>query len=208
MSPERRLAIVRLLETRDMYLPEQRRRDPSPAGFVHQTTWRESCPDCLANGRTLKGCETCRGRGYLEHRRQRDPYATDVVMPYGWSADRHEARRELDAQVGRLEAQTRPPWSSAADELADANSHPYGWEVARRAMYRDFDYGALDCALERLRDVDRGAYHALHEVWIYGWMPVVSAGLEAALQVGLAFLDERLPTPVRAPGLSTTEVAA
>jgi hypothetical protein len=195
---ERRDAIVRLLRTRDERLPLPVVRSEASSGFVHRASVQLACEDCLANGKVMKSCETCGGRGHVLELRERDPYATDKVLPYGFSVDRHELARERDRQLDRLEQQLKRP-GSAEDELAEANEHPYAWETARKRMYRDFDYAALDLALELLRATDVVAYHALHAVFVYGYMGErdAPAGL---LERGLAFLDERLPEPLRAPG--------
>lgn len=210
---DRRAAIIRLLETRDDHLPTPTRREHSTPGFVNEESPR-SCPDCLSNGRVMKSCEICGGSGVLSGKRldriavpdalpgdgeARDPYAVDKVVPYGLDPTRHDRVRDRDAEIDRLSAQTREPWKSSADELAEANAHPEGWEVARRRMYQAFDYAALDRQLELLRQVDDGAYKALHACFVYRWVEP-SAGFDSACERGLRFLDERLPDPLRAPG--------
>lgn len=178
VGEQRQEAILRLLRTRHDHLPEPIRRAESESGFVHGARAVITCGDCLANGRVLKTCETCGGRGYTEEPRPRDPYATEAVLPYGFDLSRHEAARERDRQLEMLERQLARPMSTA-DELAAANAQPYAWELARRRMYRLFDYAALDRALELL--------HAAHP------------GMSPFSRHGLAFLDERLPNPLRAP---------
>lgn len=194
MTTDRQDAIIRLLRTRDEHLPEPIHRTEAAAGFVHRAPARISCPDCLANGNPMFGCETCGGRGYTEEHRERDPYAIDAVVPYGLGPDRGEATRSRDRQIDVLEQQLRP--ASKVDELADANAHPYAWETARRQMYKLFDYAALDLVLEQLRVRDDGASRALHAVYVYGWQPDPTPGpLQEACERGLAFLDEHLPGP-------------
>lgn len=197
--PDRRAQIIRLLETRDDELPLPTRRDHTTSGFVHRQLHRESCPDCLANDRTMFGCETCGGRGYLEEMVDRDPYAVDKIQPYGITESRRERDIERNRQIDRLAEQTREAWKSPEDELADANRHPFGWETARRRMYASFDYGALDCALEELRLADPAMCSLLHSVYVYGWSEP-STTLEAIVQSALQFIDERMPDPIRAPG--------
>lgn len=179
LTEERRGQIIQLLDTRHDNLPEPTRRDHTSPGFVHNTTVRESCPDCLTNGRTMVGCATCDGRGYTETLRDRDPYAVEKVVPYGLDIDRHQRRRERDAELARLDAQLQPPVASEADAIADANQHPWPWEIARRRMWRDFDYRALDVALDALR--------ARHP------------GLSPYSSRGLCFISARMPDPIRAP---------
>jgi len=101
------------------------------------------------------------------------------VQPYGLDAGRHERRREREAELARLEAQTRPPWTSEADAIADADAHPEAWEIARRRMYANFSYAALDRALEQLAQTH--------------------PGISAQTPLAMMFIDARMPTPIRAP---------
>lgn len=219
LSDERRAAIIRLLETSNDNLPLPVRREHSASGFTHKPSSR-TCPDCLANGRPIIGCETCGGRGVVPISRlgsiaapdalpddgeARDPYAkTETVQPFGFSDEEkldakdrlvmldnaiREASRALDAMLP----------ASEADLLERANREPYAWEMERSRMFRDFDYGPLFVALEQLRQVDGTAYTLLHSVYVYGWQQQPSTTVEAILERGLVFLDERLPAPLRAP---------
>lgn len=194
----RRSQIIVLLETRDDHLPQPTPHTHVDPGFVHNTPHRESCPDCLANDRVLKSCETCGGRGYLEELHAADPYEIQQVRKYGIDPRRHERVRDRDAQIARLDQQLAPP-RTEQDLLDEANAHPYLWERERERKWRDYDYAALDVALELLRDHDQGGYHMLHAVYVYGWQDA-SAVLEAAVERGLRFLDERMPAVIRAPG--------
>lgn len=204
MTADRRDAIIRLLRGRDEHLPEPgRRTSEASAGFVHgkdakgnQLRWL-SCPDCLANDRTMFGCETCGGRGEIPDD-GRDPYAKTDVLPFGFDGSQHDAAHQRDREIEVLKSQTRP--ASKIDELADANAHPYPWERARQRMYRAFDFAALDLVLEHLRVADDGASRALHAVYVYGWQPEPPPGLlHEACERGLDFLDERLPEKLRSP---------
>lgn len=176
--------ILRLLDTRFDNLPESTRRDHSSSGFVHDTVVREACEDCLANDRPRFGCETCGGRGFIEKRRARDPYAIDQkVLPFGLDGSERERVRAIESAISVAERELkrfpgfRP--SSSADEIEDANQHPYAWETARRSMYAEFDYAALDRALELL-------HHA-------------RPGESPRGTFGLRFLSAKLPDPLRAP---------
>ena len=194
---DRHERIIRLLETRDDGLPGiQAQRIHTTSGFVHQDATL-SCEDCTANGAVLKGCESCHGTGRVLVRRDRDPYAVDVVLPYGMNLDRHEKRRARDSELARLSSQTAPA-RSEADVLASTPPEP--WEVERRRMYRAFDYAALDLALDMLRNHDEGSYHAIHSVYVYSWSEP-SVSLEVAVQHGLRFVDPRMPAFIRAPGM-------
>lgn len=210
-NDDRRAAILTLLRTRDDHLPTPSRRPDSASGFVHGERVR-SCPDCLANHRVLKTCETCHGFGTVTGRRlvtlaapdrlegddsRRDPYANDVVLPYGFDMSHRERERERDRQIQALDEQLRP--ASEIDELADANRRGYAWEEARKSMYRRFDYAALDRAVDELRATDEAALHAVRLVHVAGVIDV-SAIVHAAAERGLVFLDGRLPDPIRAPG--------
>jgi hypothetical protein len=173
---DRREQILALLATRHDHLPLPARRDGTAPGFVHRTLAPTVCPTC--DGLESAGCPSCRGRGQIEVWRSRDPYATDRVTPYGLEATAkigHVAAR--DAELARLAEQTAPPPATELDLVADANEHPYRWELERRAMYARFDYAALDRALERL------------------------AGLAVAphSERGLRLLERWLPDPLRAP---------
>jgi hypothetical protein len=121
------------------------------------------------------------------------------VLPFGFDSTRHDVTHDRDRQIEMLERQTAPP-KSEADLMAEANAHPYVWELARRRMYRMFDYGALDRALEQLRDADHSAYRALHAVYMYAWAPPSAGVYECAR--GLDFLESVLPDPLRAPAAS------
>lgn len=193
---ERMAAIVRLLDTRYEGLPEPRRRElPTSPGFVHKDAM-VACPDCLTNDRDRKrdvGCETCRGTGRVLERRTKDPMDDPIRKPDQdgrrktyFGGDAGEARvarnRALDAYEQRiareLERLTHRP--SVDDLIAEANaSGGEPWEIARKRMYREFDYKTLDIAVEQLR--------LAH--------PAVSPYSPR----GLAFIDPRMPDPIRAP---------
>lgn len=131
----------------------------------------------------------------MEFRVLRDPY--DTGLSSGWfgeSSARHEASRARDSQLGMLERQLEAPRAEASTP-----TRPEGWELERRRRWREFDFAALDAALERLRQVDEGACRALHGRWIYGWQTGSSPLLEARCERGLRFLDAVLPVPLRAP---------
>lgn len=180
MTEDRRNAIIRLLDTRNEHLPEPVRRSEASTGFAHTEPTRVSCPDCLANGKAMFGCETCGGRGYTEEKRDRDPYSlSDKVVPFGFDGSRHDATRARDRQIDSLGQQLRPP-PSEAKLLEEANRSAYAWERAREQMYRKYDYASLDRALEALQ-------HAF-------------PGRSPRSDGGLRFLDEWLPHPLRAPG--------
>lgn len=174
---DRRVQILTLYVTRNDHLPTPLRRSHTTPGFNHDAVSRETCPDCLTNGFVSFDCANCTGRGYVEVHRQRDPYAVDHVQPYGLAEQAADVARWRDREIDVMQAQTAEPRRTEAELVADANQHPYAWELARRRMYERFDYAALDRLLEALR---------AHDI--------------APLSVrGLALLDRLLPDPLRAP---------
>jgi hypothetical protein len=148
---DRRTQILVLLATRIENLPMPVRRDHAAAGFTGPA----------------------------------DPYAIKRVQRYGLDGSTRERERAIDAAIGAAERELRrfPGFrpGTAGDELAEANSHPYGWEIARRRMYAQFDYRALDVAVE-----------LLHQAF---------PGVPAASSRGLVFIEPRMPDPIRAPTL-------
>lgn len=199
---DRAAAIVRLLSALHDGLPDVSRVESHAAsGFAHRVLARVQCEDCLANDRPagMPGCVSCGGRGYVEQRRFRDPYARESdakPRPYGLTHDRHESARALDAEIARLEGQIAHP-RPEADMLAE--TRPYGWEVARRRLYASYDLAACERVLERLRHVDPDAHHALCGVHVYGWLERTTPRVEEALERGLELLDRLLPMPLRVP---------
>lgn len=214
MTDDRRNKIIRLLETMNEGLPEpQTRREQSIAGFSNEARSR-TCPDCIANGRVMKTCETCRGSGtvsptHLEEialadalpddGQLRDPYAVnDRVTAFAATAKLgHVAER--DAEIDRAKKLGRERPASEFDAVQQANAEPYLWERERDARRKRFDYSALTAALELLRDRNPAACALLHAAYVYGWSEP-STTMEALVEIGLIFIDERMPDPIRAPG--------
>lgn len=215
-TEERRLQIVALLELLNAGLPEQRgQRKTATPGFVTGQRPR-TCPDCLANGRVMKGCETCAGSGTVVAKRlgqiaspdafdddgqEADPYAVNHVQPYGVAGTTkvgHVASR--DAEIDRMDAQLREPWKSPEDELDDANRNPYPWERERAQLRRRYDIDPLIAALEVLRDRDPGGSALLHAVYVYGETYELATLVEQKLVEALRFISDRMPDPIRAPG--------
>jgi hypothetical protein len=179
----RREAILRLLDTRFDNLPEPTVRTHHQSGFVHGRA-ELSCPDCLANGRSrMIGCETCGGSGVVVEKRRRDPYMKNDVTRYGFTGEEHDHRVALDEAIRTAGRElTRFPGfrpASSQDEIAEANKHPYGWELARDRMYELFDYAALDIAVDELL--------------------ITHPGVSPRSMRGLDFIDGHMPDPIRAP---------
>ena len=209
---KRELAIIWLLEHRNDHLPTPIRHVAGTAGFINEPRDR-SCPDCLANGRTMIGCETCGGSGVVTPPRlrlvaspdqhdddgqDRDPYAKNHQV--GFDLTRHDAARERDQQIDRLQHQTRPP-RSEAQLLHEANTRGYAWEEARRTMYRRYDFAALDRALDSLRSNHPDSAHALNAVYIDGWLTQIgeiTPLVEQHCAHGIWYLDLVLPHPLLA----------
>lgn len=217
----RRLQIIALLEILDEHLPEPTRRDESTPGFLNEVRAR-SCPDCLANGRVMFGCETCGGSGQVSSGspliaapdeldtdgRRLDPYAeTDwLAQPYGVGQTAKLGHvPERDTAIDRLADQLREPFSSLADEIAEANRTGYVWERERKAKRRRFDLVPLERALDELRMTDSGLAALLLSVYgrrLDGVPNLIepSATLEAGIDRALRFVNDRMPDPIRAPG--------
>lgn len=189
MTPDRRAAIVRLLDTRHEHLPEPVRRSEISSGFVHGLDpkgkpWRWlSCPDCIANDRVMYGCETCKGSGRIPDP-GRDPMAESKIVLYGADGSRHDLAYARDRQIEELGRQTRP--AADVDEDADAKAKDYAWAEARRQMFKRYDYAALERAIEWLRSVVPGSS-------VYGGL-------------ALGYFDVVLPNPLRAPAAAPVPV--
>jgi hypothetical protein len=209
----RRSQIIRLLETLNDGLPEPTRREHSTSGFVNEARPR-TCPDCLANGRVMKTCETCKGSGTVAPAhldaialvdglpgdgQTRDPYAVSDRVTAFASTTKLGHLPERDAEIDRARKLGRDRPTSEIDAVRAADADPYVWERDREARRKRFDYDAVAAALELLRDRDPAACSMLHAVYGYGWIEP-STTVEAAIARGLAFIDERMPDPIRAPG--------
>jgi hypothetical protein len=201
VSEERRADIFWLLRHRNDHLPvEVRSASPVAApGFVGGSERRLSCPDCLTNGRPMAGCETCGGRGEIPDPGP-DPYANnEAVLPFGFNRERHDQSHERDRKIEMLQRQTRPA-PTEAELLEEANRRGYAWEEERRAMYRQYDFAALDRALDELRAHYVDAAHAVNAVYVDGWLVEIgqiTPLFEELCERGLAFLSDRLPDPPR-----------
>lgn len=164
------------------------RRGVGSAGFVHRTVAPVVCPTCEGVDDSRR-CPSCRGRGWVEVSRSRDPYSIDHVKAAGTDQGKFGHVPDRDSEIDRLVEQTAVPVATELDVVAAANEHPFGWEEARRVMYARFDYAALDRCLERLAGMAVSAYS----------------------ERGLALLDQWLPVPLRAPaqvGVVVVNVAA
>lgn len=195
---DRHEAILRLLDTRFDNLPDALGISTTVAlrgvtsGFVHRTLASVVCPTCEG---VDDRCTTCRGRGFIEKRREVDPMSRAegsvvpaqmrAVAPYGvMSMTKLGHVPARDAEIARLAVQTREHPATELDLLADANANPEPWEQARRRMYERFDYAALEVAVDEL--------HKTHP------------GVSARSMRGLEFIDVRMPDPIRAPGALVT----
>jgi hypothetical protein len=99
-------AVYALARTQLDWIPAPKPTLGSPDGFAHEQRF-VSCPDCLANGRPMFGCETCRGRGEIPDH-GRDPYEN---RNQSFFADDNQRRRDrarmVDAQIIRLKQLAR-----------------------------------------------------------------------------------------------------
>lgn len=185
MTDARRHQIIRLLETRFDHLPQPSRRDDRRSGFVHDTLAPTVCPTCEG---VDDRCADCRGRGSIEVRRRRDPYAVEKILRYGFTVDRHETTRARDAEIARLEQQTAPP-KSEADLLAETREH--------RWLEQGEPYRALERALDAVRRADETIWRAL--VGLHVWSPMFAVGIRA--------LDVLLPARLSVPAVASAAPA-
>lgn len=131
-----------------------------------------------------------------------DPYETGVARGhFNESQRRHERTRDRDREIDRIADQVAPP-RSEAELLADADEHPFGWELERLRLREEFDVPALERALEVLRDVDADAYRAVFAVHVHCWVPEEGAAALLADRA-VAFVDPWLPAELRAPAEQT-----
>lgn len=221
IADERRNEIVWLLTHRNDHLPLPTRHVEGSSGFVNEKRPR-TCPDCLANGRTMVSCETCGGSGVVEPSRiglvsvadelddddtTRDPYAKNETV--GYDRTRHDDANRRDRQIETLRQQTRPA-PTELELLEEANRRGHAWEEERRTMYRRFDFAAIDRALDLLRADDTDAAHAINGVYVDGWMTeigLITPLAEDLCERGLDYLSTLLPEEIRT-GLAPAHPAA
>lgn len=221
IAEERRNEIVWLLTHRNDHLPLPARHVEGSSGFVNEKRPR-TCPDCLANGRTMIGCETCGGSGFVEPSRiglvsaadeladdgtTRDPYANNETV--GYDRTRHDDANRRDRQIEILRQQTRPA-PTELELLEEANRRGYAWEEERAAMYRRFDFALVDQALDWLARYDADASHAINAVYVYGWLAevgIITPLHETCCERGLAYISALLPEQLRT-GLEPAHPAA
>ena len=138
-------------------------RTQALSGFRHGA--REvSCDDCLANGRVMVGCETCRGTGTVTVKSD-DPYQetakTREQRFYGDETQRRRAEaQERDRQIDRLSLQL-----GGEDDRPD----PVAAMIEKRdRQYRQGDYAPLERALGELRLVWPGLHSMIWRVDVCG----------------------------------------
>lgn len=218
-TEERRFRIIALLGLLLEGVPEQRtgpRKLASP-GFVNEPRDRD-CPDCLANGKPMLGCETCGGGGTVSPKRvrliaspdafdddgqARDPYMQNDPRPFGLTGEQHDRNVAIDAAIARARNELRRfgigrP-KSAADEIAEANRNPHPWERTRDRLRKRYDLDALSSALDALRDRDPAGSSLVWSVYVYGEPFEISTLVEQKIVEALEFVSDRMPDPIRAP---------
>lgn len=145
LSP--RDAVYALARTQLDWIPAPKPTLTSPDGFAHDKRF-VSCADCLANGRTMFGCETCHGAGEIPVT-GRDPYERVGGAPFfGEDSQRRRDRaRMVDAQIVRLK-------QLAAGRDGDPNALPEDWLSRavrlKEQQYRRGDYQLLEQAQDLL----------------------------------------------------------
>lgn len=157
---ERAAAVLVLLRLLDSWIPPPRvARVYAAPGFAPSSTRYVSCPDCLANGRTMFSCETCGGRGEIADPGP-DPYADPPakVPPdprrraagFG-GADRerqHELARHVDRELARLADELEVREGRAAPTTAELRAHE-----ARERLFAAGSFAAVALALDVLGDL-------------------------------------------------------
>lgn len=165
---DRARLVYALLRTLLSWTPDPRsptRLDTTDRGFVPAKITDErgrqrqvrylTCPDCLTNGKTMPGCETCGGRGEIPDE-GKDPY--DIGRAAGvFGGTAGDDARHARAQRDRLLRQLEQDESIRLGEIAADD--PLTRSIARRdALYRKGSYRQLEMALGRLRRLDPQAY--------------------------------------------------
>lgn len=216
-DPQRRLAIIRLLATMDDGLPEPAGQWASFGALPgEKATKRQPCRSCDTSGRvnTRTGdepCAKCDGAGWFlvdayTGRRENEPVAAGQALGALSGPAREEWRKRTDETIRRIRSQLVRPTSSR-DEIEEANQTPEPWERARKRMFKRYDYGALNRALDALRCGNHAcqrAAAAVRSVYTHGHTEP-STTLERDAELGLFLLDRLMPDPIRAPGVETVE---
>lgn len=156
-------------------------RSQALSGFRHGP--REiSCDDCLANGRVMIGCETCRGSGVVTVRGA-DPYQEQAKTReqrfYGDETQRRRAEAaERDRELDRLALQL-----GGEDDRPD----PVAAMIEKRdRQYRQGDYAPLDRALGELRTRWPGLHSMIWQVDVCGVAMVVRPLVREAMDAAVA----------------------
>ncbi|HMA26067.1 MAG: helix-turn-helix domain-containing protein [Solirubrobacterales bacterium] len=196
--------IRRLLELAFSWVPYPRTRPlEAMAGFAGGTDehgralrWL-TCPDCLANGRTMPGCETCSGRGEIADPGP-DPMENRSAVAIGGleQVRKYERQHERDRTLARLERLLGDPESQAGGD-----SMTYAVEQFER-LCRGSSLAELVHALDRLQSERPWLYDAL---WLTFERPFdehvlpLRESLERAVDEGIALLEGWLPDELRVP---------
>jgi len=200
---DRARLVYALLRTLLAWTPAPRLRsglDQIPRGFV-RTKRFVSCPDCLANDRTLPGCETCRGRGEIPDDGA-DPYETKEFKRFGGIAQERadDQARQLDHELRRLEYQLHRPDRREDELVSDTLTNAV---ELRDRMYRQGSYRALEQALHRLRDVHPLAYQLAMTVAYHPLGEPPIDPLRPAAIVVCELLGVWIDGPIRVPDFVT-----
>ncbi len=199
---DRARLVYALLRTLLVAIPGPRAaRSQATPGFRHAGRY-DTCPDCLANGRVMPGCETCRGRGVVAPASPRDPYEQKRG---GFFGDEKQQARDLEHQRDRE--------IERIDELLAQHEGREGQldSLTRTLVLRERllglgSYAALEAALERLRGEQPLAYRMAMSVCYqpFGEAPVepTSAVVEKVCEL----LALRMEGEIRVPRFVTVSV--
>lgn len=201
----RREQTILLLQSRNDWHPQVRSQFATFGALPgEKATVRETCSACAGEGTTPtrtgpEPCKRCDAKGsYLVDAytgfRSRDegPWKGMAKMT------EVEKRRQSDATIARMVAQTAPP-KSERDLIEEANLSPEPWERSREAHHRHGSYRELTLALEWLGDTAPAAWNLVRWVYELGMVRVTSEPLLARALFGVDLVAVRLPDPIRVP---------
>lgn len=172
----------------------------STPGFRHQGRF-ESCPDCLANGRVLAGCETCGGHGAIPIG-GRDPYE---ISHQGFFGDDRRRARDLahvrDREIERID-------DLLAEQAGVSSSdRPTRAVAVRERLLAGGSFAELQCLLDRVRDENHRAYRLALSVAYQPFAEAPINPVSASVVALCEHLAGRMSQPIRVPRFATMTVA-
>lgn len=201
----RRQRTVLLLGSRTAWHPQVRSQFATFGALPgEKATRRETCSTCHGEGETptrvgKQPCPRCAGKGsylvdaYTGYRsRDEGPWDGKAAMT------EVEKRRQSDATIARMAAQTAPP-KTEQDLIEEANLNPEPWERAREAHHAHGSYRELTLALEWLEGVSPEGWNLLRWVYELDMLRVTSPALMVRTVSALDLVNGRMPDPIRVP---------